>query len=305
MTRWRSRLVLLAAATGWGVAVTATKYALEGFDPMSMLLVKLMAATAVLWTVAATRGLSSTSAKGRLAVLGFFEPALSYGLLTVGLVYTTATNASLLEATESVFVVILAAIFLHERLRHRSAIGLMVALVGVLALNGGFDVGLNVGDLLIVGGALAAAIYVTMAARIAPTIDSVSMTTYQFTAATVLVLPVVVWLWSAGLEATPTDVAARYWFAALLAGGVGYGVSFLLYNYAIRYVPAGLAGVILNLVPVIGVLTAVLFLNEVLTVWHIVGGVLIVGGIMVFPASKDEVYDKHDTTSDATVETGR
>jgi hypothetical protein len=41
MNGWHFRLVLLVAATGWGAATTATKYALAGFGPMTLLVVKL------------------------------------------------------------------------------------------------------------------------------------------------------------------------------------------------------------------------------------------------------------------------
>lgn len=296
MSGWYVRLTLIVAAIGWGLATTATKYALAGFEPMTMLLVKMAAATIVLWAVLLVRGTRPTTGKSRFALLGLFEPALAYGGLTVGLTYTTATNASLLGVTESCFVLILAATFLRERIRSRSALGLVLTLAGVLMLDGGrFGAGFNVGDLIVVGGSLAAAIYVTLAARVAPTADAVTMTTYQFTFATIFVLPFAAWPWVAGREQLPTDVEPRYWLAAVFVGGVCFALSFLLYNRAIRTVPAGLAGVILNMVPVIGVLSAVIFLSEVLTVWHVAGAVLVVAGIMFFPATKAEVHDQDHT----------
>ncbi len=293
MSAWYFRLLLMLAAIGWGSATTATKYALDGFGPVAMLFVKLVTATVVLWAVLLVRGTRPTGGKGRFAILGFFEPALAYGALTVGLVYTTATNASLLGATESCFVLILAAIFLKERIHGRSVTGLVLALTGVVVLDGlDFGAGFNVGDLLVVTGSLAAAIYVILAARVAPTVDAITMTTYQFTCATAFTLPLMAWLWFTGLEPLPTAVAPRFWTAAMLVGGVCFALSFLLYNHAIRSVPAGLAGLILNMVPVIGVLTAVAFLGEALTPWHVIGGVLVVGGIMLFPATKEEVHDE-------------
>lgn len=287
MRGWQLRLSLVAAAVGWGSATTATKFALDGFGPMTMLVVKLAAATAVLWAVLLVRGARPAPQKWRFALLGLFEPALAYGGLTVGLTYTTATNASLLGVTESCFVLILAAVFLRERIRNRAVLGLVLAVAGVLALDGGnLGTGFNVGDLVIVGGSVAAAVYVTLAAKVAPTVDAVTMTTYQFTFATGLVLPLAMLPWLSGREPLPTQVAAQYWLAAVFVGGACFALSFLLYNHAIRDVPAGTAGVILNLVPVIGVLTAVVFLSEVLTVWHVAGAVLVVAGIMLFPTSK-------------------
>lgn len=289
MSGWQLRLSLVGAAVGWGSATTATKFALDGFGPVTMLVVKLAAATAVLWAVLLLRGARPAPRRWRLALLGLFEPALAYGGLTVGLTYTSATNASLLGVTESCFVLILAAAFLRERIRSRTLLGLALAVAGVLALDGGnLGTGFNLGDLVIVGGSVAAAVYVTLAARVAPTVDAVTMTTYQFTFATALVLPLAVLPWLTGREPLPTQVAGQYWLAAVFVGGVCFALSFLLYNRAIRDVPAGTAGVILNLVPVIGVLTAVVFLREVLTIWHLAGAVLVVAGIMLFPTTKQK-----------------
>jgi drug/metabolite transporter (DMT)-like permease len=149
-----------------------------------------------------------------------FEPALAYGGLTLGLTYTTATNASLLGATESCFVLVLAAVFLKERIRSRAVLGLVLALLGVLMLDGGhFGTGFNAGDLIVIGGSVAAAVYVTLAAKIAPTVDALTMTTYQFTYATALTLPLAIWPWATGQEPLPVDVPPRFWLAAVFVGG--------------------------------------------------------------------------------------
>lgn len=279
------RLMLVAAAIAWGGANTATAYALGGFGPFTMLAVKLSAAAAVLWAVALVRGVRPVPSRRRLALLGVFEPLAAYGALTVGLVWTTATNGSLLGATESCFVVLLAAVFLRERAGPRSVAGLALAVAGVLALEG-FDVaaGFGVGDLVVLAGSLAAAVYVVLAARVAPDVDPVMMTTWQFTFASAMSVPLAVTAWLTGLERFPSDVDGGYWLAALGVGGICFALAFLLYNRAIADVPAGMAGIVLNLVPVIGVLTAVVFLGERPTAWHLVGGALIVGGLLLFPA---------------------
>ena len=59
-------------------------------------------------------------------VLGLFEPALAYLGQTAGLTRTSATNGALIMGLECVFVVILAALVLRERIsraiggRHRA-----------------------------------------------------------------------------------------------------------------------------------------------------------------------------------------
>ncbi|CAM3914179.1 DMT family transporter [Kibdelosporangium persicum] len=292
-----ARFALVLAAIGWGSATTATKYALDGFGPSTLLLVKLAAAALVLWAVLAVKGVPKVKRKGRLAWLGLFEPTLAYGALTLGLAYTTATNGSLLGASEACFVVALAAVFLKERIGARSLVGLLLAFVGVLLIEEVFSVSpdFNVGDMIILGGNLAAAIYVILAAKVAPTVDSLSMTSYQFLWGVLLSLPFAVFQWSTGAEAVPVDVSWHFWVVAAMIGGVGFAGSFLVYNYVIKFIPAGLAGVTLNLVPLFGVLTAIIFLGEHLTFWTIAGGIAVIAGIMMFPGDKKEVVDEPET----------
>ena len=52
----RPALALVVAAGLWGMAVTGTKYALGGFDPVTLLSVELLAGTALLWAALLVRG---------------------------------------------------------------------------------------------------------------------------------------------------------------------------------------------------------------------------------------------------------
>lgn len=280
------RLILVAAAVGWGLATTGTKYALDGFDPMTMLTIKLLAASAVLWTMVLVRGGLSSKGIWRAAMLGLFEPALAYGGLTVGLVFTSATNASVISVTESVFVLALAWVVLGERLQARALVGVAVAVCGVLSL-GRFDLvdGFSVGDVLILASSASAAVYVVLAARTVRVQDPLMMTTVQFSFASILTLAVTAIMWATGHARVPDEVPLRYWAVTVIVGGVFYAGSFVLYNHAIRRVAASLAGVILNLVPVIGVLSAFLLLSEDLTAWHVLGTILVTIGVLLVPTS--------------------
>lgn len=293
-------LMLLIAALGWGSANTATAYALGGIEPFTMLFIKLAAAAAVLWIVALARGAKPVRSYRNIAALGLLEPLLAYGALTVGLVWTTATNASLIGATESAFVVVLAAIFLKEKITYRSAGGVILAMIGVMALEG-FDFvgGFNIGDWIVLGGSLAAGFYVVIAAKTVQHTDAITMTVWQFTFATLMSGAIALPMWLTEFEALPIDVDPGYWAAAVGVGGLCFATSFVLYNVAIEHVPAGLAGIILNTVPLVGVVTAIIFLGEVLTPWHVLGGMLIIVGVMLVQqgAPEKEAPQEEEPTS--------
>ena len=63
---------------------------------------------------------------------GVFSTGIAYTLQAVGQKYTEATIASLLMCMESVFAVIFAAIFLHEQLTSREAIGCAIMFAAII-----------------------------------------------------------------------------------------------------------------------------------------------------------------------------
>lgn len=137
MTRLGYSLELILAAACWGLDAVAVKYALRGIPAMTLLLVELVCATAALWAVLLVRGHRPPGVGWRrLAVLGLFEPGLTYAAVNLGLVYASASDASLLGGAESVFVVILAALFLRQRFSRTALIAVVLAVVGVSALSG-------------------------------------------------------------------------------------------------------------------------------------------------------------------------
>jgi drug/metabolite transporter (DMT)-like permease len=159
-----------------------------------------------------------------------------------------------------------------------------VALTGVLALEsaGGID-GVHVGDALVLAGLLSAGLYVVVARTIADSVDTLTMTAHQFAASLALALPFALVRWAAGAEQILEPRPLSSWVAALGVGIVGYGGSFLLYNFAIAHVQAGLSSMVLNLMPVFGLAAAVLFLGESVNPAGLLGGLLVISSILIFP----------------------
>ena len=69
------------------------------------------------------------------------------------------------------------------------------------------------------------------------------------------------------------------WLGTLFLGVVASALAFVVYSRALRELDASLVGAYLNLDPIVGVLTAVLFLGETLGAWQILGGVIALAGM--------------------------
>jgi O-acetylserine/cysteine efflux transporter len=278
---WRSAVALVIAAGLWGMAVSGTKYALGGFDPVTLLSIELVAGATVLWAALLIRGYRAPGSWWLPALLGLLEPTLAYLADTFGLSLTSAVHGALINGLESGLVVLLAAVLLRETATRPAIVAIVAALGGlaVLAASGGGR-GTAAGDLLVAGGVLSASLYTIVAKRFDDGSDALSLTTWQFTVAALVSLLVTVGHWTAG--SGTASAAPRFWLVAVIVGAGGFGLSFLLFNIVIVRVDAGQAAVLLNLIPVFGVLSAVVFLGEGLTVRDVLGAVLVGSSVLYF-----------------------
>ena len=275
-------LALVVASILWGVATSATKFALGGFGPLTLLSIELFAATVFLWAVLLWRGYRAPCSWWIVAALGLLEPGLAYLGETIGLDHTSASNAALIFGLESTFVVVLAAIFLRERISRPLALSVLAALLGLAALEGITSLTApRLGDTVVLAGALSAAGY-SVVARKTQDDDPLALTAHQFAFASLVILPTTIVTWAEGGEAVPTHVDGRFWTAAVLVGVGGFAITFLLYNWAIAFVNAGASGVIINLIPAFALISAVLWLGDGLTAPRIAGGALILISVATF-----------------------
>jgi O-acetylserine/cysteine efflux transporter len=277
---------LLVAAGLWGVAVSGTKYALDGFDPFTLLSVELLAGAGVLWIALLVRGYRPPRSWWLPAVLGLLEPALAYLGDTFGLSLTSAVHGAVIGGLESGLVVLLAAVLLRETVTRPTVLAIGIALAGLAVLAGvgaGAGGGTAAGDLLVAGGVLSASLYTIVAKRFDDGSDALSLTAWQFSVAAFVSLLVSVPRWAGGAGAVPA--APRFWLVAVLVGVGGFGLSFLLFNMVISEVDAGRAAVVLNLIPVFGVASAVIFLGEGMTRRDTIGAVFIGSSVLYFAIS--------------------
>ncbi len=281
---WPLAALVLASAL-WGGAVAGTKYALRAFDPVTLLSVELVAATAALWAVLLIRGYRPPPSWPIAVLLGLLEPALAYLADTFGLSLTSAADGAIISGLESALVVILAALVLGEAISRAAALAIALGLGGLVVLTSGGGHRTAAGDLCIAGGMLSAALYSVVAKRFAGDRDALSLTTWQFTAATAMALAVATARWVASPDRLPAAVAPRYWLAASAVGVAGFGLSFLIYNKVISAVDVGWAAIVLNLIPAFGLLSSVIFLREDPTRTGTIGACLIGGSVIYFTIS--------------------
>jgi drug/metabolite transporter (DMT)-like permease len=226
----------------------------------------------------------------RRALIAGWKPVLILGLVGVGsfnaflysgLHYTTAANASLLQAAIPALVLLFDRLIFGVRSRGVQLLGVILSTLGVLVIvsHGQIDrlLGLHfgIGDLLVLGGVLAWALYTSLL-KLRPACHPLSFlaVTFGIGAFAMLLLAATEW----------QDIQTIQWrpalFAAILYVAIFPSVvAYALFNFAVDEVGPGLAGQTNNLLPLFGVLLAALILGEQLFPYHAAGMVLIAAGI--------------------------
>ncbi|GES34227.1 DMT family transporter [Streptomyces angustmyceticus] len=278
----------MTAAGSWGVATAVAKYAVDGIGAFTTLFIEVGTASAVLWIAMLRVRPRRTVPLRHYLFLGLLEPVVAYGALDLGLRRTGAADAALLDGLQSVMVLVMGVLFIKEAVNRRSVAGVVVATVGAALLAGAhLTIDAGIGNALVLLGSLGASASVIVVSRLAADASALELTAYQFGFGFLCTIPVMAVVWSTGAEPVPGAAQLPHIAAAMAIGITGFALGYLAYNYAISKVAVGVAGMALNLIPLFGVVVAVLWLGENLSLPKVIGGALILVGIFLFPYDVD------------------
>ena len=197
------------------------------------------------------------------------------GLQQVGLVYTTAGKAGFITAMYLVLVPILG-IFLGKRPSAACWLGVGLAVVGLYLLSCMGATGLNIGDILMVGSALAFAVQITLIDRLAGDLDGLRLNGIQ---ALVCGLISAVFMFATEEPNLQSiwDCAIPIAYAGILSMGVAYSLQ-IIGQKDLEPTPASL---IMSLESVFAALCGWLLLNEQMRSTELLGCALVFAAVIL------------------------
>lgn len=199
--------------------------------------------------------------------------------------HSPAINLALIGTTTSpVFAIILAAIFLKERIRPLRVVGLLLCLTGIVWLlsQGSWErlkaFHFSAGDGWILLGALSFAIYNILVRRKPSGVHPLNFLFTVFVIGTLIILPFYLIELT---HANPVDWSANLVLIILYLGAGASVLAFLCWNMAIARLGAARTALFGNLIPVFSILEAVLILDEQITMVHVLSGALVIAGVVI------------------------
>lgn len=205
-------------------------------------------------------------------------------LVLVGLNFTTAINASIINVTQPVFTVLLALLFLHDRLRLSQLIGVALGLVGVVAMIAKMDLNLllhlkfNNGDILVLLGSIGYAVYSININKIPGALGPAESLFVIIVSGCLILTPFYI-IETFAYKPVPLNLTALSAIVAMALTASVFGM--LAWNQGNRLIGPSRAGTFVNLIPIFAALLAIVFLDERLYLYHVICVIPISMGIFL------------------------
>jgi drug/metabolite transporter (DMT)-like permease len=215
-----------------------------------------------------------------LSATGFaINNALSYWALQ----YTQALNALLIQSSGPLFVALWSLALFGVRLTFAQFAGIAISLIGVFTIILRGDLGtltsiqFNKGDVMFATAILAFGLYSALMPR-RPRTHPLSLICFTMLCGALLLVPFSVWEYSNGFVLKPDLLtAATLIYVVIFPSALAY----LFFNRGIALIGPNRAAPFFHLIPVFGSAMAIVLLGEQPRLFHLVGYVLVLAGVVI------------------------
>ena len=283
-----AKLGLAGACVLWAASFIATKSALRSIPPLTVVTLRLLISALCFlgWLLWKREKIPFHGWPwlGQLTLLSLVGTGLHYGIQTVGIAYTTASNASLYAATGPLCIALIAAVFLQERITLKKALGIGCALLGVLVVQGwgtlrSFEFkGHLTGDLLVFISIALWGVFTVMGKKMTRLIAAPTLTALVTIIGALVMVPVG-WLEIRQRSFALESISIEAWGAVVFLGVTCSFLATLLYFCALERTESQKVGVYLYTIPPMSYLIAALYLHEAIGANLIIGSAVVLTGV--------------------------
>jgi drug/metabolite transporter (DMT)-like permease len=276
----------------WGFAFVFIRLAVREIPPSSLAFLRFTVAYIVLLFVPTKKPANLSFALNvRIFVLGFFGVALYFIFENWGLVYTTATNASILVSLIPVLTLIGAVVFFRERYNVWNVVGIVISFAGgaLIIWNGKVNFHLNpIGDFFILICSLSWTIYTLLSRNILKDTSPLFVSRRMILAGCLFLLPIFLWELTHG----KLDHISRMTVMSILYLGVlSSALAYVIWNQAIRVLGVVFVTNLIYLQCIFTMLAAGVTIHEKITLLLIGFTAIVIVGVTLANAPSGRIKD--------------
>lgn len=200
---------------------------------------------------------------------------IATSLQQIGLIYTDAGKAGFITALYIVLVPVLG-LFLHRKPGILAVFSVFLAVIGLYLLSCMGVSQINIGDVFLMGCALAFAVQILMIDFFAPDLDGLRLNCVQALVVAVLSIPFMLLR-----ETLDFQNILACWLPLAFAGILSMGVAYTLQIEGQKQLEPTTASLIMSLESVFAALGGWLILHERMTLWELSGCALVFAGVII------------------------
>ena len=281
----RGELLLFLTSFIWGFAFIAQKLGSDYIPPFTFNFLRNLTAGLFLLIYAFVRKNKTREKMDSITKTATIRGGITTGLVMAiavsfqqtGVYFTTSGKAGFITSLYVVIVPIIA-IFMGKKVSKKTAIAIILALIGLYLLTvkveDGFSI--NKGDILIFIGSLFFAFHILFIDYYSVKSDSVKMSMLQFFVASLVSLLLMILF-----EKPELDLVIKGIFAILYLGVFSSGLGYTLQIVAQKDTDPTISSLILSLESVFAALFGFIFLKEVPNERELIGGILMFFAIIL------------------------
>ena len=194
--------------------------------------------------------------------------------------YTTIATSTLCYYMQPIFYILAGAVVLKERLSPKKVICVLVAFGGMIFVSGVLETGLHLSELKgVIFGVTGGFFYsmVVLINKYMKDISPVNTTIVQMALVSVIMLPYSAATGALSEVTSAGGVTLTGIICLIVLGFLHTGIAYIIYFDAVNKLPTQTVGIISYIDPVEAILLSAFFLHEPLTVFTIIGAVMILG----------------------------
>ncbi|MBN2603444.1 MAG: DMT family transporter [Candidatus Thermoplasmatota archaeon] len=277
----------------WAFAFPVIKIGLTELSPVNLTIMRLFITCVVFSLVFLIfkKKFSHLKKKDILPIflLGFLGIIIYHLGLNYGEQFVSASVSSLIIATIPIFTAILATIFLKENITLKIAFGIVISLIGVIVIStlGSNETFIEIqyiyGALGVVIASLVAAGYTIAGKKLLKRYSALSLTFYAFIFGIIGLFPFV----SSSLFVEVAKMSYVGWVSVIFLSIFPTIIGYVLWYVALEVKDASKLGVYLYFIPVLSTIFSYLILDEKITLFFFLGGVLVLIGLIIVNKQKN------------------
>ncbi len=273
----------------FGFSFMFSKTALEYISPMGLIAYRFLVAFIVFEILKLTGVVKIRFNKANIIpifLVSIFQPVLYFIFEAYGLNITTSGEAGMMIALIPIFVSILSAIILKEKPKGLQIFFILLSVSGIILIQG-FKTGFAfnsefLGFVFLFFAVLTAALFNIASRSASRTVTPYELTYYMMLSGALAfnVIYIIQLSVNSNLNKYFTNMMHIQIVLPILYLGIVASIGgFFLVNYTLSKLPAHVSSIYSNIATVIAIAAGALFLHEQIYSYHIIGSIMIIGGV--------------------------